>query len=270
MGIDRAVLFASIKPISINLESAMWLCNSTLLACALTLLLSPLVAFAQRPPPIDPAYAAEQPEMNAEVIAYETQQFRALLQWHVALDHCEMSKTRLKFLQSQYERQAQLRAAGHSTAENYMLAKYRFEAVKNDIQRFTIEAAQAKASMLVAKMRVMDQGNPIVDYRRDIIKARIDEMSNQIKAQRLMLENIEMEQKLFEGKARNGKVLTRTSSLSLSEADSRVLNAEVALKQAASLRSQIQTNELALKGLELSLERVNREGEFFPAKGLKR
>lgn len=209
-----------------------------------------LYATGVRPPsPVEPAYAADQKRVNADSLAYEVAQFRAVAEWNTALDQLEATKAELADMKTIFDRAQELLKIQQISQDRYIFAKFRYESRLIEIPRLEFEIERAKAASEFYRLMVISIGNPERDLRSEIVAARTAEMNAQISALKLQTQIKEEELRLVEGHRVHGQDLNKRGALSQAALDERTIAARLVEEKLRAIRAQMLVAEMTLEGM---------------------
>lgn len=221
----------------------------------LALVICPPVQARDRAP-FEPAYAATQSQITSESLEHEAEQFEEFGEWHTALDNAAMSRTEAALLRKEQARAEHLVKVDQITVEAGIIAKFKHDNALIQVTRYEAEAEHARASAMVAKLKLLQEGNPENDYRLDLTRARLEAREYYVKVLQAMLSSVEIEQELHALKLKGGKELLKRSTVSQRDFDMREFNHQNATERAAALRSQILVTQDTIEALKLTISEL--------------
>lgn len=215
-------------------------------------------ATAQASPqlPCEPALAADQKILNRLVVSAEAEQFRVMGQWSAAKEQLQTAERKRDQLKRDMQRSSTLlesrttSVTKHAIAAHaYRMGEVRASQLQSDLERLKVECE-------IAKRNVISEGNPNLDLSADYVALRIEALKAEQTGLQAALSGAEVSVAFYEGGLNNGKKLFANNSISESELEVRQMRYDDAVAQVSTVKTQLETVQASLAGLELSRKKL--------------
>lgn len=201
-----------------------------------------------------PAHAADLRVFTTRTIELEAEQMTAISAWNSSRQNLRETEILLAQETINNKRAQELKARQVISLEKAALADYKFQKAKADREAAVQEVARDRARVEGAKAKLLAEGNPSEDHRRELVQALIEEKIAEIAIFKQHLAVAELGCKLAKIKLDSGRHLGET--ISEADRDSRKLVSDMQEQERRSLTSKIASREKTIAGLQKSLSRL--------------
>jgi|GEM_PF-5174964 len=220
------------------------------------LLISPLASADEDSALFAPALAADQGVVTSESLDKEFQQILALSSWQKAQDKLRVANLKFEQAKRDLARGKELRKSGTITESKFSGLYFDYRVLEVDMINLPIEVIKFRMTAQYHLLRVIEEGNPGVDRRKDQAKLMLEGAELEIKTLTASLELAQTAKQLAEGFVKNGKTLRATNALTASDMEKRELAYQSAVIHIEAIESQLKLARMARESFTRALARL--------------
>lgn len=206
--------------------------------------------------PFPPEYAADQKEITFNSLWQEINQFQQLGSQQNYKYMLIGRKKEVEFLKNSFDRAQKLYDKKEMSLSEYSKRKVNYEAALLRAEELENDVAMMQDYAEIAKLGIIEQGDPDVDLRADIAKKMKDTLTHQRSAYQKGLAAAELEKRYHSGRLAAAKELYDNGNLSLDNYERVELDLQRATTDVNSKSAQIRVLDSAIHGLDRSLDRL--------------
>lgn len=211
---------------------------------------------AQGELPFESAYASEQKEITFDSLGGEIRQFELMSQWHKLLGDIKIKRLRRDYLKKHYERGRQLFATDAISRDELERREYEYKLSDGELGEQESRAQMVRISVESTKYGIMMQGDPQVDYRKQIAEKMKESLGHQLKGLKFALSNAVLTEAYLAKRASDAKDLYNRKVITEVELEIIVREHARAVIDVGVHTNQIGVIGKAVEGLDRSLERL--------------
>lgn len=200
-----------------------------------------------------PAFAADQPRITTFAINYENDEFQALKDAEHARAQSTASQINAKTSEKALERAKSLIKIHQISDIALSSAQLQFLTDKKEELQHSADADEAMARAAVARVMILEQGQPNKNFLRDLTMARIEGETAKLRGCEAALEIAVEKQRLLTLEWENGGSLKGV--LSDAEIEDRQAKKDVMSAAVQELKNQIEFTKKHLEALQKALSR---------------
>lgn len=207
----------------------------------------------------EPVFAADQAVLTSRSQEFEVNQFRELARWRSVDDMVSSMEEHVRVASEEFERAKKLAESGAISKAELDSKKFEFDQVTSGLERVKLEQRQAEISTEISGLRVLEEGNPQVDFRLKIVSLRLEGVKLQKKSMNLNLNSSRRAEGYFEERYKNGIILVKKKIITKLEFEKRKSDYLDATNRVKVILHELESLELSIVGLEKSKDRIERK-----------
>lgn len=205
-----------------------------------------------------PVYVSDQPRVTSEAMEYEIAQFKSRANYESIERLIQTASLKKDQSQKELDRAKSLAETGQLTDVQLQQAHQNFLNSEDALSRLQVDLEKNKTSSLVAKYRILEEGNVESDHRLAVANALKSSLTTELGAARSSLQNAKLNLQYFNTRFENGKILFNKDVISLLEYERRQLDLQSAQDRVNSLESQMTGIQDSMSALEKNRQRLAR------------
>lgn len=200
--------------------------------------------------PFETAHSVEQNRVSGLMLLEELHQFKSLADWHRNQHQLEIVKARLVRAKSEYDRGEELRKEKVVTDKNLAISLTAYEALLIEASRLEYEVLLAKGTAELHKLRVLEEGNPQTDYRKEIAGVLANGLRVEVASLKSRLAVSKTIRDIAQTRYDIGKTLHAKRALSTADLEKRELTYKEAVHTVESVAALVGLSERAAEAFE--------------------
>ncbi|MGE3684183.1 MAG: hypothetical protein AB7G93_20875 [Bdellovibrionales bacterium] len=212
----------------------------------------------QRGSPFVAAHAAGQNVITSQAMQHEIEQFRYLSELKTAQARNARAQLHLQQAHRDYVRAEALFRMGAISQVQFATAYFKYRTFETDVIRSAMEINKARMSAQFYKLRVLEEGNPGIDYRAQIAEATIEELKSEIESILSSLNLVKTGRQLAQQYLNHGQELLNKQALSPQAWEYRDVAFKDVLIEQQDLQEQLKLARETLASFELVKGRLAR------------
>lgn len=206
--------------------------------------------------PIETAHSVDQKQVTSQMLLSEVQQYKSIADWHRYQHELEIAKARLVRAKSEFERAEKLSKTKAVTDKHLAHAFSDYEALLIEASRLEYEVLLAKGIAELHRLRVIEEGNPESDYRKEIASTLANGLRIEVASLKSRLQIANTIQNIAKTQLETGRALHREHAIATAELEKREVTYKEAMHTADSVAKLIKLSERAAEAFEDNLRRL--------------
>ncbi len=203
--------------------------------------------------PFVPVLAADQPRISMKSIEYEGLQFRAIGDWASANDEVSTKQYEKDQAQKTFESTKELFEENVVSEDQFNAAKLNLQVAEYAFNIAKADLMAKEADALKFKFLLLSEGNPDMDYRKDLAATLKRQFENTIVVLGSIRDSVKAASDYWRLQVRNGETLFQKGFFTQTELRARHLQLETTVGQLRTLDYKIAAAQESIKGLERTL-----------------
>lgn len=206
--------------------------------------------------PFEPVYAYQQKKITFDSLSHEISQFQNLSRWHYVLGEVQSRRLERDGLKRAFERGEILHAQGRISRSEFLKRRHRFQKSEFALAESESEAELARIWAEIARFGLQESGDEQADFRRETALKMRESLRLQARSLSNGLASARLTEGLLKEEVEAGRVLHQKGNLTLAELEERELAYREIQIRVETLQSQSEVIGQAVRGIDLSLERL--------------